>query len=308
MNLKYAVIGTGALGGYYGGCLAKNNKDVHFLFHSDYEFVKQNGLKVDSVNGDFHLKKINAYSSTLEMPVCDVVLVCLKTNNNEQLEEMLPPILHPNSLVLLIQNGIDIEKKLATTFPLLTIAGGMAFICSSKVGEGHIRHMDFGSLNIGLFQGEGKEILNQIATDFQSAGVATEVAENLENARWKKLIWNIPYNGMTVVLNTTTDQLMKNPSSRELIRALMQEVIEAARACKQDIKDEFADKMMVSTDKMTPYAPSMKLDFEAKRPMEIEAIYSNAIKKAESAGCEMKKVKMLEQQLCFIQDTYLPKR
>lgn len=308
MNLKYAVIGTGALGGYYGGCLAKNNKDVHFLFHSDYEFVKQNGLKVDSVNGDFHLQKINAYSSTLEMPVCDVVLVCLKTNNNEQLEEMLPPILHSESVVLLIQNGIDIEKKLATTFPLLTIAGGMAFICSSKIGKGHIRHMDFGSLNIGLFQGEGKEILKQIATDFQSAGVATEVAENLENARWKKLIWNIPYNGMTVVLNTTTDQLMKNPSSRKLIRALMQEVIEAARACKQDIKDEFADKMMVSTDKMTPYAPSMKLDFEAKRPMEIEAIYSNAIKKAESAGCEMKKVKMLEQQLCFIQDTYLPKR
>ncbi|GAT62109.1 putative 2-dehydropantoate 2-reductase [Paludibacter jiangxiensis] len=301
MSLKYAVIGSGALGGFYGGKLAHSGKDVHFLFHSDYEFVLNNGLKVDSVNGDFHLTGINAYQSTVDMPKADVVLVCLKTTNNHLLKSLLSPILHSGTVIVLIQNGLGVEQDVASVFPQQPIVGGLAFICSNKIGDGHIAHLDYGKLNLGVFQGDIDPVVEQIKNDFTEAGVPAEVASNLMQARWQKLVWNIPYNGMTVVLNTTTDRLMSEASTRQLSYDLMLEVINGARACGVEVKESFADKMMELTDSMTPYAPSMKLDFDFKRPMEIEYIYSRPVKAAMEAGYAMKKVAMLESQLRFIQ-------
>jgi 2-dehydropantoate 2-reductase len=301
MSLKYAVIGSGALGGFYGGKLAHSGKDVHFLFHSDYEYVLNNGLKVDSVNGDFHLTAINAYQSTTDMPKADVVLVCLKTTNNHLLKSLLSPILHSGTVIVLIQNGLGVEQDVASVFPLQPIVGGLAFICSNKIGDGHIAHLDYGKLNLGVFQGDIDPVVEQIKKDFTEAGVPAEVASDLMQARWQKLVWNIPYNGMTVVLNTTTDRLMSEASTRQLSYDLMLEVINGARACGIEVKESFADKMMELTDSMTPYAPSMKLDFDFKRPMEIEYIYSRPVKAALEAGYAMKKVAMLESQLRFIQ-------
>ena len=300
MVLKYAVIGSGALGGFYGGKLAHAGKEVHFLFHSDYEFVRQNGLQIDSVSGDFHLPHVNAYRSTAEMPVADVVLVCLKTTNNGLLGKMLPPLLHPGTVVVLIQNGLGVEEDVATLFPRQPIAGGMAFICSNKVGDGHIAHLDYGRLNLGLYRGDVETILQQVRADFIEAEVPTEVSADLMKARWQKLVWNIPYNGMTVVLNATTDQLMKNESTRRLLHDMMLEVIRGAGACGISIKESFADKMLEMTDGMTPYAPSMKLDYDFQRPMEIEYIYTRPVQTALRAGFDMKKTAMLEAQLRFI--------
>ena len=93
--MKYGVIGTGAIGGFYGGKLAKSGQEVHFLLHRDYNYVKSNGLQIDSCDGSFHLDAVNAYHRTADMPVCDVVLVCLKTINNGLLQELLPPLLGP---------------------------------------------------------------------------------------------------------------------------------------------------------------------------------------------------------------------
>ena len=148
--MKYAIIGTGAIGGYYGAKLQKAGSDVHFLLHRDYEFVKKNGLQVDSCDGSFHLDHVNAYSSTADMPVADVVLVALKSINNNLLHQLLPPILSPKALVVLIQNGIGLEADLQAVFPDLQIAAGLAFICSGKTEPGRISHQCYGSINIGL--------------------------------------------------------------------------------------------------------------------------------------------------------------
>ena len=106
--MKYAIIGTGAIGGYYGGKLAKAGNEVHFLLHTDYEYVKENGLQVDSCDGSFHLDQVNAYQTTADIPPCDVILVCLKSTNEHLLRNLLPPMLHENTVVVLIQNGIGL--------------------------------------------------------------------------------------------------------------------------------------------------------------------------------------------------------
>lgn len=300
MGIRYGVIGTGALGGFYGGMLAKTGHEVHFLVRSDYEFVRKNGLRVDSVYGDFHLSEVDVYQSANEMPECDVLLVCMKTTGNKRLPDILRPVIHSKSVVVLLQNGLGLEADLARELPKTAIAGGLAFICSNKVGPGHIAHLDFGNLIIGSYNAANCEILEKVVTNFQLAGINAELAPNLEFARWHKLIWNIPFNGLTVVLNTSTDKLMANESTRNLCHELMLEVISGANACGIPLKESLAHQMIEMTMKMKPYAPSMKLDYDYKRPMEIESIYSKPIQAALDAGFKMQKVSMLEKQLKFI--------
>jgi len=305
MELKYAVVGTGAIGGYYGGRLANAGKEVHFLFNSEYEHVKNKGLQIDSVAGDFIINPINAYKTSNDMPKCDVVLVALKSTRNSLLKQILPPLLHSNSVIILIQNGLGLESELSADFPNHTIAGGMAFICSSRIGVGHIYHADYGALTAGFHQNPQPQVMQQIGADFEQAGVPFTIAKNLNEARWRKLVWNIPYNGLTVALNTSTDRLMQNTATRALVTDLMNEVVNGAAACGETIEQEFIGKMLSMTDAMKPYAPSMKLDFNNHRPMEIEAIYSNPIRIAKAAGFYMRKTEMLEQELKFKNTTEL---
>lgn len=302
--MKYGVIGTGALGGYYGSRLANVSKDVHFLLHSDYSFVKEDGLKIDSIHGDFQIKSINAYHQVEDMPKCDVVLVCLKTTNNHLLNIMLPHIIHDNTIVILIQNGLGMEEELQASFPKLQITGGMAFICARKTKSGHIEHLDEGKLNIGTHSKIDKLKLIEVATDFEEAGVTTELVD-LTNARWEKLIWNIPFNGLSVVMNATTAELLENRHSQQLIYDIMQEIILAANHCGAHILPKVADKMIEMTKRMTPYSPSMKLDFENKRPLEIFHIYTKPIATALLNGVETPRITMLEKQLRYIESQYI---
>jgi 2-dehydropantoate 2-reductase len=299
-SLRYGVIGTGGLGGYYGGRLAHSGRDVHFLLNSDYEHVRMNGLQVDSVNGDFRLDQVSAYRTTTGMPRCDVLLVCLKTTHNHLLPAILPPVIRPGSVVIMIQNGLGIEEELYCRMPHLNIAGGLAFIGAGKTGPGHITHLDLGSLVLGGYNLGTIKILQQVCDDFQVAGVPCSISENLDASRWQKLVWNVPFNGMSVVLNTTTDQIVSNPSTRQLALEMMLEVIYAANHCGVSMNEGLAARMMEMTDGMVPYAPSMKLDYDFDRPMEIDAIYTRPVQRAAQAGFEMKAVAMLEKQLRFI--------
>ena len=305
--MKYGVIGTGAIGGFYGGKLAKSGQEVHFLLHRDYEYVKNNGLQIDSCDGSFHLDAVNAYHRTADMPVCDVVLVCLKTINNGLLQELLPPLLGPKTIVVLIQNGIGVEADVQRMFPDTALVAGLAFICSAKTEPGRVSHQCYGSINLGNYSCKDTQSLNALLTDFTQAGVQAALV-NYEEARWKKAVWNMPFNGMTVALNTQTDLLLKHPSTRKLIYEQMLEVIHAAQHLGvENIDESFADKMIQMTDAMTPYSPSMKLDFDFHRPMEIEYLYSRPLEIAHNAGFHMPKLEMLEALLRFSPSPAPPK-
>jgi len=304
-KIRYGVIGTGGIGGFYGGMLAHSGQEVHFFFNCDYEHVRNQGLKVDSVFGNFHLEKVKAYRQTKDMPICDVVLVGLKTTSNHLLKTLLPPIIGPHTTVILIQNGLGIEENLAIEFPHLSVAGGLGFICSGKFGPGYIVHSEHGKITIGSHQGDNQEDLKQVHSDFEAAHVPCELSDDLLTSRWKKLVWNVPYNGLTVVMNALTSELMAHNATYELCKDLMLEVIGAANACGVMISEQFAQVMLEYTLNMKPYAPSMKLDFDFKRPLEIDAIYSAPLEAAEKAGFSMPKVRMLEQQLRQIQSRYL---
>ena len=297
--MKYAIIGTGAIGGYYGGKLANAGFDVHFLLHSDYDYVRQHGIQVNSCNGDFHLDAPNIYNNVEEMPKVDVVIVALKSTNNHLLRQLLAPLLNPGTLVLMIQNGIGIEPDVEKLFPDAWLAAGLAFICSNKTKPGIVDHLFYGNINIGNYSAP-KPVIDTLIADFDKAGVKAFDVDYLE-ARWKKAVWNMPCNGMSVVLNAQTDQLLADASTRTLIKAQMMEVVMAANALgAENIDEAFADKMIANTDAMVPYSPSMKLDHDYHRPMEVYYLYTRPIQEAASAGVDMPLLKDLEQKLLKI--------
>ena len=299
-KMRYGIIGVGAIGGYYGCKLAYSGQEVHFLSHSDYEFVKERGMQVDSCDGSFHLKQVNVYQYPKDMPKCDVVIVGLKTTNNHLLSELLPPLLHEHTVVVLIQNGIGVEADVQQMFPDVQLIAGLAFICSAKTEPGRVNHQCYGSINLGNYSCKDERLFSAILNDFTNAGIQAGSVP-YEEARWKKAVWNMPFNGMTVALNTRTDLLLKQPATRQLIHDLMMEVIEAAHHLGVTGLDEaFADKMIQMTDEMTPYSPSMKLDFDFHRPMEIYYLYTRPIQIAREAGFSMPKLEMLEAELRFL--------
>ncbi len=299
--MTYAIVGTGAIGGYYGAKLAQAGFDVHFLLHTDYDYVRENGLTVRSCGGDFAISRPMVYDSTGSMPVCDVVLVALKSTNNRLLPSLLPPLLGPRTLVVLIQNGIGLEADAQAMLPGAQLAAGLAFICAAKTEPGVVRHTANGSINIGNYSCREPDMLERLLADFAAAGIKSAAVEYGE-ARWKKAMWNMPFNGLSVVLNATTDRLISEEPSARLVDALMQEVIGAAQACGAPAADShFAAKMVEMTRRMPPYAPSMKLDYDLRRPMEIYYLYTRPIEEARRHGFDMPRMAMLEAQLRFME-------
>jgi 2-dehydropantoate 2-reductase len=142
--------------------------------------------------------------------------------------------------------------------------------------------------------------MEQLTHDFQSAGIEMQPATDLRNARWRKLMWNIPYNGLSVVLNADTSQIMKDPAAAALAESLMHEVRQVAHCCGSQIEADFVDKLLNDTRHMVPYDSSMRLDYRAGRPMEIEAIFGNTLRAAQQVDHRPPQIEMLYQQLAFM--------
>ncbi len=299
---SFSIVGTGAVGGYYGSLLQRAGFDVRFLLHSDFEQVRDQGLCIESCEGDFLLPSVNAYACAREMPRSDVVIVALKTTANRVLPDILPHLVEDDGLVLTLQNGLGSEREIAAIVGSDNVLGGLCFLCANKVGPGHIRHLDYGLITLGEYRADGLPAgitprLERVGEAMTQAGMDIRFVEDLTLARWKKLVWNIPFNGLSVVEDSLTDQLVEDPDMRGYCLALMHEVARAAAACARPIEEEFIRKMMDDTRKMKPYAPSMKLDYERGKPMEIESIYGNPIRAAHARGVDMPETEKLYQRL-----------
>ncbi len=301
-NMKIAIIGTGAVGGYYGALLQQAGGDVHFLLNRDYEHVREHGLQIFSPGGDVRLPTVKAYAAARELPRCDLVIVALKTTANAVLNEILPHVLTPDGVVLTLQNGLGADTHIAGIVGPERVLGGLCFLCANKETPGVIRHVDYGLITLGAYRADGQPGgvtpgLARTGTLMSNAGIEIQLIDDLQAARWRKLVWNVPFNGLCVVWNCLTDVLMRTPETRALSRRLMEEVAGASAVCARPIEESFLLKMMDDTDKMVPYAPSMKLDYDAGRPMELEAIYGIALQLAVQAGVPMPETTTLYRQL-----------
>ncbi|HKX57030.1 MAG TPA: putative 2-dehydropantoate 2-reductase [Xanthomonadales bacterium] len=305
---RIGIIGTGAIGGFYGLMLARAGFDVHFLLRSEYAAVVSNGLQLNSVvHGRLHLQPVQAWQSVDAMPRCDWLLVGAKTTSNTELAPLIDKAAAPGAKVVLLQNGLAVEDQLRSLLPgNLHLLGGLCYICAHRAAPGVVEHQALGAVSLGYHSGPDSSterrqaIVEEGVAMFRAAGLEASAMAELEQARWQKLVWNVPYNGLSVLLNVGTSRLMADANSRALIHAIMQEVVQGAAACGHVLPEGCAEKLLAATDRMPDYLPSMYHDFVQQRPLELEAIYAAPLAAAAAAGCELPKTRMLYQTLRFL--------
>jgi 2-dehydropantoate 2-reductase len=303
--MKIAIVGCGAVGSFYGAKLCRIGQDVHFLLRSDYDAVRQRGVTVRSIEGDFHVQPKCARTPD-EIGVCDVVLIGLKTTANDQFPKLLPPLVGPQTAVATLQNGLGNTEQLARLFSPEQILSGLCFVCLNRVKPGVIHHMEYGMIVLGEFQRRAGARTQELAAMFRDASVPCKVTDNLAQAQWEKLVWNIPFNGLGVAgaaghdalitrhspLATrhslgpvlTTDKLLADPRWEKLLRDLMLEVIAAADGLGFEIPVAFAENQIERTRTMGAYKASTLLDFELGRPLELQSMFLEPLRRAQKAG------------------------
>ena len=312
--MKIAVVGCGAVGSYYGAMLCRDGQDVHFLLRSDHDVVKNHGVSVRSPAGDFHVRPHVARLPE-EIGASDLVLIGLKTTANDQFSKLLPPLAGPRTTVVTLQNGLGNTERLARLFSPEQILSGLCFVCLNRVEPGVIRHIDYGMIVLGEFQRHAGPRTQGLAAMFRKAGVPCKVTDNLAQAQWEKLVWNIPFNGLGVAgcagfdaLNNpqssignrqsvgpclTTDKLLADPRWEKLLGELMAEVIHAARALGHEISASSADEQISRTRTMGAYKASTLLDFERGQPLELEGLFLEPLRQAQKAGVDMPRLAAL---------------
>lgn len=294
--MKVAIVGSGALGLYYGSLLAKSGLDVHFLARRDYEVLHAEGLTVMSVDGDFRLERVQVHQDTLEIGPVDLVLVALKSFDNHALPELLRPLKAGHTLFLTLQNGLGNEECLAAAVGQEWCLGGVAFLCSNRGEPGVLHHLGAGRVTLGAYGCVPDDAVNRVAQLFRKAGVQTQTTDDLLRTRWEKLVWNIPFNGLSTVTGQTVDRLLASSTCTELVRELMTETVMAANAqgLTKDIPFSYVETMIDFTKGMGPYRPSMLIDREEGRPIERTAIVRFPLAAGTQAGVAMPKTAMLD--------------
>ena len=298
-----AVVGAGAVGGYYGARLAQHGHAVHFLLRSDYDVVRRNGLTVHSRDGDFRLpaSAVNVYDDPRKMPKADLVVVTLKTTSNDQYEPLVGPLAKEDTAVLTLQNGLGNEDRLAELFGAERVLGGMAFVCINRVGPGVISHTDHGIIRLGEFARPGRsERATRIAGMFNASSVSCEALDDLRFGRWQKLVWNVPFNGLGAALDLTTDRLIGTAQGLELVRGLMEEVRAGARADGVELPPELVDTNIDYTRTMGAYRSSMQVDRQQGRALEVEAILGEPLRRARRGNASTPILEALYRAACVV--------
>ncbi len=285
-NPSIAIVGAGAVGGYYGGRLAQHGQDVHFLLRSDFGTVARRGWTIRSCNGDFTLPPgtMHVYEKPEKMPKADLVIVTLKATANDQYEPLIRPLLKDSTQILTLQNGLGNEDRLAELFGPQRILGGLAFVCIYRIEPGVIHHMDHGYIRVGEFIEGSIDRASVIAEMFNKSKVKCDVLSSLRWGRWEKLVWNVPFNGLGAALDLTTDELIGNPTGEAHVRAVMKEVVTAAKAFGVALPPDIIDKKIAQTRTMGAYKSSMQMDRQNGRPLEVEAILGEPVRAAAAAG------------------------
>jgi 2-dehydropantoate 2-reductase len=296
---SFAIVGAGAIGSYYGARLALVGADVRFLMRGDLAHVRAHGLTLRERDATRRLEPVVAFGSAAEIGPVDVVLVTLKTTSNASLASLLPPLLGRETMVVTLQNGLGNEELIASLVGSGRVLGGLCFIAVTREAPGElVGYHTPGAVTLGEFGRPAGERTRQLAEWFQRAGVNCRAVDNLAEARWRKLIWNVPFNGLAVAAGgITTDKILADPVLAGEVRALMDEVAHAARHFGYDVPEEFIQQQINLTPPMGAYKPSSLVDFLAGREVEVEAIWGEPLRRAQAAGLPMPRLAQLYDRL-----------
>jgi 2-dehydropantoate 2-reductase len=297
-NPRVAILGSGALGLYYGAKLAHSGVPVSFLARRDLAHLQQKGLQIRCTEGDFHLPHIKAYAEPQEIGPVDLVIVAIKTTSNASLAELLPPLIGPDTAVCTLQNGLGNEEMIGSIVGRDRVLCGVCHVCVSRPTPGVASNMSGGNIRFSdLTEGDTPRA-QSVAQLFEQAGIRCSVAPSVGSARWYKLVWNVPFNGLSIAEGgIDTAQILANPKLHAKTLVLMNEVMAASTALGFPQDPEHPKQEIARTQNMGAYQPSSLLDYLAKKPVELESIWGEALRQGTAGGVPMPRLTELYQKL-----------
>ncbi|MGO1501306.1 MAG: ketopantoate reductase family protein [Marinobacter sp.] len=288
MNNKPSIliVGTGAIGSFYGAILKKAGCRVSAVLRSRYEAVKTQGVQITSPLGDLSYQPDNVYrEGDVLDDVPDFLILCVKVLPGVNRVQLIAPWVGEKTRLVLIENGLDIEKELAEAYPNNPLISCLAFIAVSRAESGVVEHKAYGKLVMGQYPEGVDDNCRVLSHLFQDGGINIDLTKCVVGERWRKCLWNTPFNPLSVIANgADTRTILDTVGGEELVRAMMREVMSVAAAEGYPIDAALIDKNIAGTRKMPAYKNSMALDYLNNQPIEREAVLGNVVAIAERHG------------------------
>jgi 2-dehydropantoate 2-reductase len=296
--MKIAIVGAGAVGGWYGGLLAQKGHEVYFVTRRDYEVINQKGLCMRDAKGDKIVKIQKAYPDCTHIGVCDLIIIAAKSTANSTLPDFIKPLIGPRTILLTLQNGMGNCETFASIIPVERIVAGLCFVCINRLSPGVVENTHSGYVRMASAIGLPSEAVKQCVELFFDAGIDCQSEQSLDSVLWKKLCWNIPFNGLAIAAGgITTDKIMADDLLRERAIKLMKEVQAAAEACGVPFKDEHIDRQLKVTAGMGAYRPSSLIDYLEGREVEVAGLWGEPLRRGIAAGVSMPELSRLKTEI-----------
>ena len=273
--MKIMIMGTGGVGGYYGGLLAQQGNEVTFIARGAHLFaIRQDGLKVKSVHGDFTVNPANATDDPAKVGPVDLILFCVKTYHTENAAQAILPAVGPQTVVMSLQNGIDAAERLGQVVGEGHVIGGATWLSSAVEEPGVIRQISqFRRIVFGEFDGSLSERIQSIDRVLKSTGITVEVSENIWKVLWTKLVFITAVSGVGSLTRLPMGEYRSVPETRILLTSIMREVESVARAQGVNLDENVVQNWMDFIDNAAPtIKPSMQLDVEGGHRTELNSM------------------------------------
>jgi 2-dehydropantoate 2-reductase len=278
------IIGAGAVGGYFGAHLAKNNPNVSFLLRPrTCEAVRKNGLTIRSASGNFTVHS-KVSSDPRDLPAPDLIILGVKAYDLDGALDQLEPILTMKTVMLTLQNGVDVEDRILARLHRDCIVGGVAFIYSKIVEPGVIEHYKRGVVAVGEMMGHKSERVQAIVDAFTQAGIQCQLSEDIRKRKWEKMCWNCVFNPITVLINDRVAKALDHPEMMGVIRQIVGEVAAVSATLKVPLAPDIAEKTIQATQAIRDIHTSMYDDWKAGRPTEIDSLNGYIVRKGRELG------------------------
>jgi 2-dehydropantoate 2-reductase len=273
--MRIAIFGAGGVGGYFGGRLAQAGEDVVFIARGDHlKTMLKQGLKVDSVKGDFLVKPVQATGDPAQVGIVDVVLVCVKAWQVPEAAEAIRPMIGADTVALPLQNGLEAPTQLAAVLGDQHVLGGLCGLSTFIMGPGHIRHAGADPwIRFGELDNRPSERVEGLRQVFDRAsGLTVEIPPDIQVALWRKFLFITVWSGVGAITSTPLGVWRSLPETRQMAENALKEIIRVAQVRDVRLPENAVPTTMNMYDSLPPeITTSMQHDIAEGHPSELDA-------------------------------------
>jgi 2-dehydropantoate 2-reductase len=283
--VRVLVYGAGAVGGFFGGLLARAGEDVRFVARgAQLQALRTRGLTIESRQLGSITVPVSAFDSAAAAGSADLILVCVKTQQLPGIFDDLAAAIAPDTVIVPLQNGVEADEQLSDRFPHATILPAVVYVGATVDEPGVVTHVASGTIGIGANRDQDRRVLEAIRATLAKTGQPVHISNDIHRERWHKLMWNAAFNSVSAITGRVPADLLAEPGVRSLIVDIMGEVLAVGRGCGVDLRPEDIDKHIAWTEGATGMRTSTMVDREKGRAMEIDGLLGVVVRKGREVG------------------------